>query len=377
MTDPNPFPQSSGRGPRRPTFTRTATDLRVLVVDDEPTNLLLLERFLARWGYTNVVTTTDSSEVVGLVEREQVDVVLLDLIMPHPDGFEVMRQLAERDTGAGSLPILVLTADASPTTRERALTMGASDFVTKPFDRTEVRLRVENLLKIRLLQLETEEYDRLLERRVRDRTREAEVGANEVLERLAMAGEYRSDETHEHPQRVGRTAALLAAELGLPPEEVALIRRAAPLHDVGNLGVPDSILLKPGPLTSEEFEAMRRHTLVGSEILAGSASPVLQSGATIARTHHERWDGGGYPAGLAGDAIPLFSRLVTVADVFDALTRDRPYKPAVPLESAVAEIRRVAGSQLDPRVAESFERLDQRRLVAPIDEFDIAVPDGA
>jgi putative two-component system response regulator len=335
-------------------------DLRVLVVDDEPTNLLLLERFLARWGYTNVVTTTDSSEVVALVERDNVDVVLLDLIMPHPDGFEVMRQLGERQS---AVPILVLTADASPATRERALTMGASDFVTKPFDRTEVRLRVENLLKIRLW---------LLERRVRDRTREAETDANDVLERLALAGEFRDDETHEHPQRVGRTAALIAADLGLPPEEVALIRRAAPLHDVGNLGVSDAILLKPGPLTAEESEAMQHHTVLGSEILAGSASPVLQSGAAIARSHHERWDGHGYPAGLAADEIPLFSRIVALADVFDALTRDRPYKPAMPVESAVDEIRRVAGSQLDPRVTESFERLDQRRLVAPIEEFDVA-----
>jgi putative two-component system response regulator len=274
------------------------------------------------------------------------------------------------------VPILVLTADASSATRERALTMGASDFVTKPFDRTEVRLRVENLLKIRLLQLETEEYDTLLEQRVRDRTREVEVGADDVLRRLALAGEFRDDVTHEHSERVGRTAALLAAELGLPDEEVALIRRAAPLHDVGNLAVADAILLKPGTLTSEEYEAVKAHTLAGSEILGGSSSSVLQAGAVIARTHHERWDGGGYPAGLAGDAIPFFSRLVALADVFDALTRERPHKPAVSVDSAVAEIRRVAGSQLDPRIAKTFERLDQSRLRAPIEQFDVAVAHG-
>ena len=335
-------------------------------MDDEPTNVLMLERFLARWGHENVVSTTDSSQVVSLVEQERPSLILLDLTMPDPDGFEVMKLLSELHPGRGTIPVLVLTADVSAVTRERALTSGASDFLTKPFDRTEVRLRVRNLLRMHLLQLTLEHHNELLEQRIGERTRDLEYARRETLVRLALAGEYRDDQTHEHALRVGRTAALLAAELKLEDEHVELIHRSAPLHDIGKLAVPDAILLKPGILTGDEFEVMKAHTIVGARILDGSTSAVLQCGEIMARTHHERWDGGGYPDGLANDAIPLPGRLVAVADTFDALTHQRPYKLAWPLERAVEEIQRVAGSQLDPHVVQAFDRLDHGTLLAPI-----------
>ncbi|HXF98718.1 MAG TPA: HD domain-containing phosphohydrolase [Gaiellaceae bacterium] len=196
--------------------------------------------------------------------------------------------------------------------------------------------------------------------------RELEEARLETLRRLAIAAEYRDDATSEHAERVARTAALLAERLGRPQAEVELLRLAAPLHDIGKLAVPDALLLKPGPLTPAEVEQMRTHAAAGAEILGGSSSDVLRLGEEIARTHHEWWDGSGYPSGLAGEQIPLSGRLVALADVFDALTHERPYKRAWPLEEAVREIHRLSGRQFDPAVVAAFAQLDPRELVAPV-----------
>jgi PAS domain S-box-containing protein len=193
-----------------------------------------------------------------------------------------------------------------------------------------------------------------LETKVAERTRELEDARAETLQRLAVAAEYHDDETFQHTKRVGVTAAKLAARLGLGADEIRLLREAAPLHDVGKLAIPDHILRKRGKLTAQEYELMKTHAARGERLLSGSGSPVLQMAAVIAATHHERWDGTGYPAGLAGEAIPLVGRVVAVADVFDALTHDRPYKSAWPVEQAIAEIQRAAGSQFDPRVVAAF-----------------------
>jgi PAS domain S-box-containing protein len=195
---------------------------------------------------------------------------------------------------------------------------------------------------------------RLLEAKVAERTSELDDARTELLQRLAVAAEYRDDDTFQHTERVGNEAAQIAAPLGLDSGQIELLREAAPLHDVGKLAISDSILLKPGKLTVEEFEIMKTHAAAGARVLSGSSSPVLQMATVIAATHHERWDGNGYPAGLAGEAIPLVGRVVAVADVFDALTHDRPYKSAWPLEEAIAEIRRGAGTQFDPQVAAAF-----------------------
>jgi cyclic di-GMP phosphodiesterase len=345
---------------------RTEEDVyksRILIVDDQEPNVLLLERLLAGCGFTNVTSTTRSAEVVDMCSSRDADILLLDLQMPAPDGFEVMRLLEELIKGPERLPILVLTADASSETKQRALSMGASDFVNKPFDVTEVFLRIRNLLLTRSLQKELRRHNASLEGRVRERTHELEETRIEVVERLARAAEYRDDDTGEHTRRVGQTSARLAQILGLAEEFVERIRLAAPLHDVGKLGISDDILLKPGKLTAEEFEVMKRHTLIGAEILGDSRSRLLELSQEIAIAHHEWWDGSGYPAGLEGDAIPLSGRIVALADVFDALTHARPYKAAWPIDEAVTEVSRLSGRQFDPAVVDAFRKLDPHELV--------------
>jgi putative two-component system response regulator len=338
---------------------------KILVVDDQKENVLLLERILEQAGYTKVTSTTDSSEVVALCSQALPDLILLDLHMPDPDGFEVMEQLSPWLEGRW-FPILVLTADATPEAKRRALAGGAKDIVTKPFDQTEVLLRIENLLQVRFLQAELRKQNLTLEQRVYERTEDLLDARLEILQRLALAAEYRDDDAGEHTQRVGRTSAFIARALGLDQDQIELVKLAAPLHDVGKIGVPYQILLKPGRLTPEELQLMQAHVNVGSFILSGSRSPVLRMAEQIAFTHHEWWDGSGYASGLKGTDIPLGGRIVAVADVFDALTHDRPYRSAWPVEQAVAEIRKLSGSQFDPQVVEAFQLLDHEELVSPM-----------
>ena len=333
---------------------RSVTDARVLIVDDEPRNVLLLDRLLEMSGFTNVASTSDSSTVLDLCAAEEPDLLLLDLQMPTPDGFEVMGQLEPWLRGSSRIPILVLTADNTRDTKMRALTCGATDFLNKPFDTTEVVLRVKNLLLTRLLALELRDQNALLEQRVRERTRGLDEARLEVVERLALAADYRDDSTGEHAQRIGRIAAMIARAIDLPAETVELLRRAAPLHDIGQVAVADSILLKPERLTPDELEAMKLHTTVGGEILGRSRSALLRMSEEIALTHHEWWDGSGYPAGLKGEQIPLTGRIVAVADVFDTLTGRRSYKAPWPYDRAVAEIDRLRGRQLDPQLVDVF-----------------------
>jgi putative two-component system response regulator len=334
-------------------------DSRVLIVDDEQANVMLLEAILGRAGYSNVRSTNDPREVTSLCPSFCPDIVLLDLHMPHLSGFEVMERLEPHIDEEGYLPILVLTADATSDVKQAALAAGAKDFLTKPFEVTEVLLRINNLLDTRHLHLELRDQNRTLEDKVRARTEELEAAQLETLRRLALAAEYRDDDTGEHAQRVGRLAALVAHALGLPPEEVDLIRLAAPLHDVGKIGVSDSILLKPSKLTPDEFEVVKSHTEIGASILSGSGFEILRLAELIAVSHHERWDGTGY-AGWRENEIPLAGRIVSVVDVFDALTHERPYKKAWPVEEAVAEIQAQSGRQFDPRVVAAFVSMLER-----------------
>jgi putative two-component system response regulator len=342
------------------------THAHIVIVDDQLANVALLQQLLDRWGYDNVVATTDSSDVVELCRATEPDLVLLDLHMPDPDGFQILEALGDLMEGQSRLPILVLTADMAPAARHRALSLGARDFLTKPFDPTEVQLRVANLLEMRRLHLEQQGQNEALAARVRERTRDLEEARFEVVDRLALAAEYRDDNTQEHARRIGRTSGLIAERLGLGPETRELLVRAAPLHDVGKIGIPDAILLKPARLTPEEFEVIKGHARIGGELLGGGRSPLLQMAREIALTHHERWDGTGYPSGLTGDLIPLVGRIVSVADVFDALTHTRPYKEAWPIEQAVAEICESSGLQFDPAVVDAFRVLDHHALVTPI-----------
>jgi putative two-component system response regulator len=261
---------------------------------------------------------------------------------------------------ASYLPILMLTGDDTPEAKRDALSRGAKDFLNKPFNSDEVLLRIGTLLETRFLYLQIQSQNQILEAKVRDRTRELEAAQIEIIERLARAAEFRDDNTGQHTARVGQMAALIAKQIGLPDSEVSLIRRAAPLHDVGKIGIPDSILLKLGKLTKEEFEIVKTHTTIGARILSGSHFTILRLAEEIALTHHERWDGNGY-SGIVGDAIPLAGRIVAVADVFDALTQKRPYKAAWPVGDAIAEIERQRSRQFDPALVDAFLRVIEQR----------------
>jgi putative two-component system response regulator len=345
---------------------------RILIVDDQAPNVILLQRMLEQWGYEHVTATTESAAVPDLCAATPPDLILLDLQMPAPDGFELMEMLSPLTQSIPNIPVLVLTADATQATRQRALASGANDFLSKPLEPIEVRLRIGNLLETRRLQLELFSRNQDLEAAVQERTRDLEMARLELLERLALAAEYRDDNTQEHAQRVGRTAALLAAAVGMDETEVEVLRRAAPLHDIGKIGIPDQILLKHTQLTEEEFELMKAHTRIGAEILSGSNFPILRQAELIALSHHEAWDGTGYPERIAGEDIPLVGRIVAVADVFDALVHERPYKAAWPVERAVAEIEGLAGVQFDPLVTHAFATLNHVELMAPMSDTPAA-----
>jgi putative two-component system response regulator len=332
---------------------------RILIIDDEQTNLVILRRLLERAGFTRIQTTTDPREATKLYVDFRPDLILLDLHMPHMDGLAVMAELGEI-AEATYLPILILTGDVSPEARRDALSRGAKDFVHKPFSSDEVLLRINTLLETRFLYLQIQSQNQILEAKVRERTRELEGAQIEIIERLAKAAEFRDDNTGQHTERVGQMAALIARQTGLPDSQVSLIRRAAPLHDVGKIGIPDSILLKLGKLTTEEFELVKTHTMIGARILSGSRFPILRLAEEIAFSHHERWDGSGY-GGMTGDSIPLAGRIVAVADVFDALTQQRPYKEAWPITDAIGEIDRQRGRQFDPDLVDAFMRIIERQ----------------
>jgi putative two-component system response regulator len=336
---------------------------RVLIVDDQPSNIQLLETLLRQAGYSEFRSTTDPEAVQSIYVEFQPDILLLDLHMPGMTGFEVMERLKGVIDSDTYLPILMLTGDMSTEMKQRALACGAKDFLTKPFDMTEVLLRIKNLLETRFLHLQLQQQRQILEVKVRERTRDLEGARIEMLQRLSLAAEFRDDDTGQHTQRVGRISGLLAQALGLADELVQLIRLGATLHDVGKIGIPDAILLKPGALVPDEFRAMTTHTSIGGQILSGSQSPLLQLAEQIALTHHENWDGSGYPFGRRGEDIPLAGRIVSVADVFDALTHRRPYKPAWAVGDAAAEIARLGGSKFDPQVVNTFLKLLQQGLI--------------
>jgi putative two-component system response regulator len=341
-----------GRAPANPHAS-------ILIVDDEAVNLRLLGRILETAGYTNVHTTTSPTEAVAIFIRVLPDIVLLDLHMPEMDGIELIRRLSAMLEPGEFLPMLMLTGDLDPEVRQRALSEGAMDFVTKPFELGEVLLRIRNLLQTRMLHNELRLRADELESRVQERTTELEQSRIDILNRLALAAEYRDDATGEHTRRVGWLSERIALSLGVAPMEADRIGRAAMLHDIGKIGVPDAILLKGARLTAAEFEVIKQHTIIGRDILAGSPAPLLQIAESIAFAHHERWDGCGYH-GLLAEAIPVEGRIVAVADTFDAIVNDRPYRAAASLEDALIEMNAQRGTQFDPAVLDAFLQVVDR-----------------
>lgn len=334
---------------------------RILIIDDDAAKIVRLETALRRGGVVDIATAGDARRALPSYRQFRPDVVLLDIEMPQLDGFTVIQQLLSRLSEREFLPIIITTSNLTPEARRRALELGAKDFLPEPFEPGELALRVRNLAQVRDLHEQ-------LEARVRARTAQLQAAEVEVAKRLAFAAELRDYPDGSHPSRVGRMSAAIAAELGLAEPEVELIRLAAPLHDIGKLCIPDAVLLKPGSLSADELTIIKTHTTQGAKILTGTQSEILQLAEEIALYHHENWDGSGYTPGLAGEAIPISGRIVTVADVFDALLHKRAYKPAWKPGDAISYIESQRGKKFDPSIVDAFRRVADLEYATPVTE---------
>jgi two-component system response regulator RpfG len=326
----------------------------VMVVDDQSTGRAILEQVVR--GLDERVQVEGFMRPVDAVvwaARNIADLVLVDYMMPEMDGIEFVQRLRKLP-GYEHVPIVMVTVHDDRKVRYAALDAGITDFLTKPVDARECLARCRNLLTLRRQQLALEDRRRHLEHMVEDATREVREREKETLLRLARAGEFRDEETGFHLIRMARYSRLIAGALGLSADEAETIELAAPLHDIGKIGIPDQILLKPQRLDTAEWEVMRRHPVIGHDILKGSASKYVRMGALIALGHHEKYDGSGYPNGLEGDHIPLSARIVAVADVYDALTSVRPYKEAWPADKALDWVATQSGRHFDPRLVQAF-----------------------
>ncbi len=327
---------------------------RVLIVDDDDDNLMVVGRALKKAGCHEVLTCTDPFQALEVCKSVEPDLVLLDLRLPPVDGFYVLERLKELGPEEDLPPVIMLTGDASEEVKQRALEAGVADFVRREFDLTELVLRTRNCLRTRQLFLQLQRHKEHLEELVLERTQELRRAQRETFERLALAAEFRDDQTSRHTERVGELSALVAGILGANQGFVDSIRSAALLHDLGKIGVPDAILNKPGPLTPGEYDILKEHTEIGSRILEGCTERVLLMAQEIVATHHEHYDGSGYPKGLKGEDIPLSGRIVAAADAYDAITSSRPYKLPRPVGDAVRELTSQAGRQFDPMVVEAL-----------------------
>jgi putative two-component system response regulator len=325
----------------------------------------VIERILRHEGYDRISVVGTGGKAIALCSHRPVDLLMLDLRLPDRDGLVVIEQLAPV-LRRGRLQIIVISGRDDLRRRYRALALGVRDFITEPIDPDEVRLRARNALIASMLESSLIAKNAQLVELIDTRSNELASARQEVLCQLAIAGEFRDDDTGEHTDRVGRASALIGEAYGLDPEAVQILAAAAPLHDIGKIGLPDRIVLKRGKLTAAEREIMQTHAQIGAALLAGSDVAELRLAETIALHHHERWDGGGYPFGIAGDAIPLAARIVAIADVFDALAFERRYKKAWPLEDAVTEIDAQRGHQFDPQLVDAFMLLDHHELTAAI-----------
>ncbi|WP_292432558.1 HD domain-containing phosphohydrolase [Methylobacter sp.] len=328
----------------------------ILIVDDEPVNLKLLDKMLSAQGYLNLVLVQDPTLVVDIYRQQRIDLILLDINMPHLDGFGVMEQL--KSLGDPLFPpIVILTAQHGQDFLLRALNAGARDFITKPFDRNELLARVCNMLDAQLAHRLLYDQKDVLDEMVQIRTDELRRTRLQVVQRLGRAAEYRDNETGNHILRMSHISALLAKAIGWNEADCELILHASPMHDIGKIGIPDHILLKPGKFEPDEWEIMKTHVIIGANILEGDDSDLMKSAGEIALTHHEKWDGSGYPQGLSGEAIPLVGRIAALADVFDALTSARPYKKGWTVEAAVDWIKENRGTHFDPELVDVFMKL--------------------
>ncbi len=328
-------------------------DAKILVVDDNPSNVALLEAVLEEEEYENIFSTTDPFQVLPLYQKHRFDLILLDIRMPGMSGIEVLQQLS-KVTRDEYLPVIVLTAQTDQNTRQQALEAGAKDFITKPFEDWEVLLRIENTLQTRLFYTRQVVRADLLENEVIKRTTEIRETQFEIVQCLGAAGELRDNETGAHVKRMSHICSLLASKRGLGKDFSTLLLYASTMHDVGKIGIPDSILLKPGKLSHEEWLVMQQHPKIGAKIIGNHDANIIALARETALYHHEKWDGTGYPHGIAGAKIPVSARIAAISDVFDALTSERPYKKAWSVEKAVAEIQSQSGKHFEPIMVELF-----------------------
>ena len=343
----------------------TEAKYRILIADDDEMIRTLHAEFIRGFGY-EVETAADGIEAIVKIGLG-VDLVLTDAYMPNMDGFDVARRIRQTRTSE-ELPIVMVTSLEAREDRLRAYEVGINDFINKPVDPTELRLRLKWLLELKTAQDQLRASKRNLEHQVEVRTKELRQALEEVtqaqrlvqeghldtIRRLTLAAEYKDHDTAAHIERIGLYSEIVGDAMHLAPGRVDLILHAAPMHDVGKLGIPDNILLKPGPLNEEERAIINTHTTIGAQILAGSTSEVIQMGEQVALAHHEKWDGSGYPNGLSGEDIPVEARICTVVDFFDALTMDRPYRGAVPNDEVMQMIHDETGTRFDPSVVEIF-----------------------
>ena len=330
-------------------FTDIPADVRIVIIDDVAANLRLLESSLKAFGLREVKSFSDSALGLAWLKEQPWDLLLLDLDMPEPDGFEILRALSERDRSRS--PVIILTALNEPRSRRLGLELGANDYLTKPLDLPELILRMRNALRLSHATGQLQSLNKELEQRVLERTLQLKESFGAVIRALSRAACYRDDDTGDHVLRIGKTSALMAEAIGMPQRWCDLIRMAAPMHDLGKIGIPDCILHKEGPLTQQERQQMMEHPIIGHAILQDDhATDLIEMAAEIAYNHHEKWEGGGYPRGLSGEAIPLSARIVALCDVYDALRMDRPYKSAWSPERAQAYILEQLGRHFDPNL---------------------------
>jgi len=326
---------------------------QVLIIDDTEINLILFAALVKKLEHCQPFTFAQARDALEWTRSNVPDLVIVDYMMPDIDGLEFIR-LMRQIPGREAVPVVMITANDQKQLRYRALDLGANDFLTKPVDKVEFLARTRNMLVVSDARKQLADRAIWLADEVRKATAEIVERERETVIRLCRAAEFRDPETGAHILRMAHYSQLIARELQLSTDQQDLLLEAAPLHDIGKVGIADKILLKPARLDAEEFEVMKQHAMFGCELLQGSASRVLQAGAEIARGHHEKFDGSGYPNGLKGADIPLFSRIVAVADVFDALTSERPYKQAWTVEAAADFLKQGAGSHFDPACVQAF-----------------------